>query len=484
MSMEQKASLIFIPFPVMSHLVAAVKAAKLLSDRDRRLSITVLVIKMPFDTKISSYINMYNSTNSVHSRINFVHMPENESVSAELLKSPATFMIPFIESQKGFVRNAVSDILTEEKKKNSRCAGFFIIDMVCISMMDLATEFEVPSYLLYISAGAAILGLMFHLQELNDHRNQDLSEYEDSSVTISAPTYAAPFPAKLLPELVLGHTSGFLGLMRKSRQAKGFIVNTFLELEPHAILSFSGEKDEKIPPVYPVGPLITMQDREIDGDHKKYDEIIGWLDEQPDSSVVFLCFGSSGYFEVCDQLKEIALALERSGRAFLWALRKPPVKELLGCPGEYEDPREVLPEGFLERTVGIGRVIAWAPQMAILSHRAVGGFVSHCGWNSVLESVSRGVPIAAWPLAVEQANAFQLVEEIGVGVDVKMDYRKINGVIVSADVIEGAIGRLMDPENEARVRVEVLKEKSRIALMEGGSSYNFLGDLIADIMDN
>ncbi|KAL7128718.1 hypothetical protein ABFS83_13G012600 [Erythranthe nasuta] len=463
MSMEQKASLIFIPFPVMSHLVAAVKAAKLLSNRDRRLSITVLVIKMPFDTKISSYINNVNNNSAHDSRINFVHLPENESVSGELLKSPATFMIPFIESQKGFVRNAVSDILSEAEN-NSRCGGFFI-DMVCISMMDLATEFEVP--------------------KLNDDRNQDLSEYEDSSVTISAPTYAVPFPAKLLPELVLGHTSGFLGLMRKSRQAKGFIVNTFLELEPHVILSFSGEKDEKIPPVYPVGPLITMQDREIDGDHKKYDKIIGWLDEQPDSSVVFLCFGSSGYFEVCDQLKEIALALERSGRAFLWALRKPPVKEFLGYPGEYEDPREVLPEGFLERTVGIGRVIGWAPQMAILSHRAVGGFVSHCGWNSVLESVSRGVPIAVWPLAVEQqANAFQLVEEIGVGVDVKMDYRKINGVIVSADVIQGAIGRLMDPENEARVRVEVLKEKSRIALMEGGSSYNFLGDLIADIMDN
>ncbi|KAL7086639.1 hypothetical protein ACP275_13G013500 [Erythranthe tilingii] len=152
--------------------------------------------------------------------------------------------------------------------------------------------------------------------------------------------------------------------MRKSRQVKGFIVNTFLELEPHAILSFSDEKDEKIPPVYPVGPLITTQEREIDGDHKKYDEIIGWLDEQPNSSVVFLCFGSSGYFEGFDQVKEI------------------------------------------------------------------------------------------------------------------------DGVIVSADVIKRAVGRLMDPENEARVRVKVLKEKSRIALMEGESSYNFLGDLIADIMDN
>ncbi|KAL7082149.1 hypothetical protein ACP275_14G081600 [Erythranthe tilingii] len=456
MSEDQKATMIFIPFPVMSHLVQAVEAAKLVSDREPRLSVT----------------------NSAHPRLNFVHLPANESASAELLKSPAEFMIPFIESQKDLVRDAVSDIVSESPATG--LAGF-VADMVCISTMDVAKEFAVPTYIIYMS-GAATLGLMFYCQTLHDEYGQNLTEYEDSDAVIRAPTHVNPFPAKLLPDLILRQTLGFLDLMRKSRQAKGLIVNTFLELEPHPVNFLS--RDEKIPPVYPVGPLIFQEEIVDQAKQKTNDEIIGWLNQQLDSSVVFLCFGSSGYFEG-DQVKEIALALEDSGYRFLWALRKPPSKEYLGYPGEYEDPREVLPEGFLERTVGRGRVIGWAPQLVVLSHPAVGGFVTHCGWNSVAESVSCGVPMAAWPLVIEQqANAFQVVEEIGVGVEVKMDYRKTDGVIVAADVIERAIRRLMDPENEARVRVNALKEKSRVALMKGESSYNFLGDLIADIMDN
>ncbi|XP_019174295.1 PREDICTED: anthocyanidin 3-O-glucosyltransferase 2-like [Ipomoea nil] len=121
--------------------------------------------------------------------------------------------------------------------------------------------------------------------------------------------------------------------------------------------------------------------------------------------------------------EEIAYALERSGQRFLWALRKPP------SPGsvvltEYTNLEEVLPEGFLERTKSIGKVIGWAPQTAVLAHPAVWGFMSHCGWNSILESIWFGILIATWPMCTDQqANAFQLVRDIGVAVEIKMDYR-------------------------------------------------------------
>ncbi|KAI3457639.1 hypothetical protein Pfo_014302 [Paulownia fortunei] len=431
MSVEKKASLVFIPFPVMSHLVAAVKTAKLLIDRDERLSITFLIMKLPIDTKISSY-----TKNSPDSRINFVE-----------LKSPKTFVIRLIESQKGSVRDAVVEIM--EGSKSSRLAGF-VIDMFCTSMIDVANELGAPN-----------ARLMFRIQALNDDHNQDPAEYENSDAVISVPTYVNPVPAKVWPSLVFEKESGFFKLMRKFRETKGIVINTFLEFEPHAIRSLSD--DEKIPP---------------------HDKIIEWLDQQPDSSVVFLCFGSTGCFDG-DQVKEIAVALERSGHRFLWSLRKPPPKEKLEFPGEYENPEEILPEGFLERTVGIGKVIGWAPQIAVLSHPAVGGFVSHCGWNSTLESVWCGVPMAAWPLAAEQqANAFQLVKEFEMAVEIKMDYKKGSNVIVAAETIEKAIRQLMDPENEGRAKVKVLKEKSRMVMMKGESSYDFLGRLIVDVMDN
>ncbi|XP_057982257.1 UDP-glycosyltransferase 71A16-like [Malania oleifera] len=178
-----------------------------------------------------------------------------------------------------------------------------------------------------------------------------------------------------------------------------------MELESHALESIL--LDGNIPPVYPVGPILNLQQQQEAGPAG----IMTWLDEQPPLSAVFLCFGSMGSFGP-DQVKEIARALERSGYRFLWSLRRPPSKEIGAMISEYVDLQEVLPEGFLDRTIHTGKVIGWAPQVAILSHPAIGGFVSHCGWNSTLESVWCGVPIATWPMyAEQQINAFQRERE-------------------------------------------------------------------------
>ncbi|KAK8981373.1 hypothetical protein V6N11_060045 [Hibiscus sabdariffa] len=126
------------------------------------------------------------------------------------------------------------------------------------------------------------------------------------------------------------------------------------------------------------------------------------------------CFG-------VDQVKEIAYALEQSGHRFLWSLRQP-TKVFSGK--DHEKVPEVLPEGFLDRTAEIGKVIGWAPPVDILGHPAIGGFTSHYGWNSKLESIWFGVSIAAWPLyAEQQLNALTLVKELGLAVEIKMDYK-------------------------------------------------------------
>ncbi|XP_011100450.1 anthocyanidin 3-O-glucosyltransferase 2-like [Sesamum indicum] len=470
---KQLASLVFTPLPVISHLTGTIKLAKLLADRDECLSITILIMKLPMESKISSYIK-----NQPHSRVNFVELPKGEPVSTDSTRSPEYFVARFIESQKDLVRDAVADMI----KSSSSCKIVgFVIDMMCTSLIDVANGFGIPSYV-FVTFGAAALGLMLHLQSLRDDHNVDLTEYKDSDAEISVPTHLKPVPAAVWPSSVFFKESDHLDFVKRYREAKALILNTFLEFEPHQIRSLSN--DEKVPPIYPVGPILQQDGDQTDWEKQNNKEIFEWLDRQPDSSVVFICFGIQGFLGG-DQVKEIALALENSGHRFLWSLRKPPPKEKIEFPGEYENPEEVLPQGFLDRTVGIGKVIGWAPQMAVLSHSAVGGFVSHGGWNSMLESVWYGVPMALWPLGAEQqANAFLLVKEFEMAVEIKMDYRKESDVIVGAETIEKAIKQLMDPENEIRVKMRALKEKSRMALVEGGSSSNYMKRFIENVMDN
>ena len=168
-------------------------------------------------------------------------------------------------------------------------------------------------------------------------------------------------------------------------------------------------------------------------------------------------------------------------------VRSPPSKDdITKRMGEYSNLSEVLPEGFLERVENRGLVCGWAPQMEVLAHEAVGGFVSHCGWNSTLESLWYGVPVATWPLyAEQQINAFELVRELELALELKLDYRTENAKnLVMAEEIEKAIRCLMDSENPIRGRVKEMKEMSRKAIQNGGSSFISVGRLIEDIHIN
>lgn len=112
-----------------------------------------------------------------------------------------------------------------------------------------------------------------------------------------------------------------------------------------------------------------------------------------------------------------------------------------------------------------------APQVAILAKQAIGGFVSHCGWNSLLESLWFGVPTAAWPLYAEQKfNAFEMVEELGLAVQIKRYWRgdHLGGVaavdMVKAEEIERAVRCLMEQDSEVRKRVKEMSKKCHAAL--------------------
>ncbi|KAJ0028644.1 hypothetical protein Pint_36638 [Pistacia integerrima] len=482
--MNNKAELVFIPAPGVGHLGSTVELAKLLLHRHQRISITVLVMKLPFDSKVNTYLNSL----SAGDRISFLHLPNDDLQGF----NPKKLFPSFIECHKTLVKEAVSKLVHSESVSDDppRLAGF-VLDLFCTSMIDVADEFGVPSYIFFTSS-AGYLGLMLHAQALYDEQNKHIIELKDSDSELEVPSLVNPIPARVLPSVYLEKDWSMIGfqLARSFRRVKGIVVNSFMELESYTIKSFSNG-ETNIPPVYPVGPVLNLEGNSIDlgsGGSKTKTEIMDWLDDQPPSSVVFLCFGSMGSFDE-DQVKEIACALEQSGQRFLWSLRQRRPKGQSGAPRDYTNLTDVLPEGFLDRTVGIGKVMGWAPQVSILAHKAIGGFVSHCGWNSILESIWFEVPMATWPIYAEQQfNAFEMVIELGVAVEIKMDYRKEfsgeNQMIVRSREIEKGIKKLMEDENAIRKRVKEISEKSKKAMMEGGSSFTLLGCFIDDVMSN
>ncbi|PPS12459.1 hypothetical protein GOBAR_AA08192 [Gossypium barbadense] len=128
-----------------------------------------------------------------------------------------------------------------------------------------------------------------------------------------------------------------------------------------------------------------------------------------------------------DQVKEIVCALEQSGHWFLWSLCQSldPSKSLMASPTDYDDSSEVFLEGFSNRTHDIGKIIGCTLQVVILGHSVIGGFISHCGWNSTLKSILFGVLMATWPLyAEQQLNVFELVRELGLAVEINIDSRR------------------------------------------------------------
>ncbi|KAL3509549.1 hypothetical protein ACH5RR_028950 [Cinchona calisaya] len=472
----EKVELVMTVSPLMGHFTQSLQMVKLMLERNTQLSITTLIMKLPTDPEGTTKIQSLIASTNVE-RLHFHHLPTPQDISQFNTTHRGPFLYDLIDYHKPHVIEIASKI--------KGLSGFFI-DLTNTAMIDVADELGVPTYLFYTS-GAAFLGLMFHFQTLEDEQNLEISELVKAEKDLVIPSFANAVPISVLPTITSNKefwSTIFLKGTRAYRRAKGIMVNTFSDLESYALHSFSLDSSygkSRLPPIYPVGPILNRSLIQIQS-AKDPSEMMNWLDCQPENSVVFLCFGSIGSFDV-DQVQEIANGLERSGWRFIWVLRQPPAKKG-GFASDYESHKLILPVGFLDRTASIGKVVGWVPQLAVLSHAAVGGFVSHCGWNSTLESIFCGVPIGTWPLhAEQQLNAFQLVKELKMAVEISLDYNeaKENQAVVRAEQVEKGIRELMDSENEVRKRVLEFSEKSRLAMKEGGSSYLAVESIIQSV---
>ncbi|CAN0916671.1 UDP-glycosyltransferase 74F2 [Linum grandiflorum] len=268
----------------------------------------------------------------------------------------------------------------------------------------------------------------------------------------------------------------FLGLLvnqfSNTERADCFLINTFYELEKEVVDTFS-----KICPVLPIGPTIpskyltanpSNEDDEYGLDLFQHDKSVPmkWLSNKPPGSVVYVAFGSRASLTHM-QMEELALGLKQTDHYFLWVVR--------------ETEQAKLPNRFLETSGDKGLVVKWSPQLKILASKAIGCFLTHCGWNSTIEALSLGVPMVGMPIWSDQpANAFFVEKVWKVGVRVRVSER--NGV-VGRDEIERCVRGVMD-SGGMKMKKNAIKWREAVvkAVGEGGSSFRNIDDFVTKVI--
>ncbi|KAL0370098.1 UNVERIFIED_CONTAM: UDP-glycosyltransferase 86A2 [Sesamum angustifolium] len=243
------------------------------------------------------------------------------------------------------------------------------------------------------------------------------------------------------------------------------LCNTVQELEHETISALQ----QKIP-FFAVGPVFltgftrttVMTSLWAESDCSR------WLDSKPQGSVLYVSFGSYAHVAKAD-LIEIAKGLLLSKVDFIWALRPDTVSS---------DEQTPLPDGFMEETGDRGMIIPWCCQTEVLAHPAVGGFLTHCGWNSVLESIWFQVPMLCFPLYTDQfTNRKLVINDWKIGINL-CDKVRLTSVEVAEKINQLMVGKIGD---EVRVSIKNVKSTSEKALAAGGSSEKNIDRFIQEL---
>nr|UXB92743.1 glycosyltransferase [Helleborus thibetanus] len=261
----------------------------------------------------------------------------------------------------------------------------------------------------------------------------------------------------------------------------GVLVNSFYEMEPAYAEYFKKDMGRR---AWSIGPVSlynkTATSKAQRGKKSSNNEhlYLSWLDSREPGSVLYVCFGSISRLGTA-QRREIAMGLEASKIPFVWVIRMTDI-----------ETENFLPQGFEERMEGKGLIIkGWAPQVLILDHPAVGGFMTHCGWNSICEGISAGLPMITWPMFAEQFYNEKLVTQvlkIGIAAGNKTWkwWMEADTIFVTKETVKEVVTQLMGSGIKAedmRRRARELGEMANKAVEEGGSSYNDLTNLIEEL---
>ncbi|KAL1544727.1 UDP-glycosyltransferase 76B1 [Salvia divinorum] len=438
---KKQCRLVVFPLPFQGHINPMLQLASILHSRGFLISV------------IHTHYNCPNPSNYPH----FSFHPISDGLSESPHSAPDPVrIIKLINTNcaKPF-RQCLEGLISEGDVK---C---FISDANWYFTHSVATALGLPRIVMRTSSVGAFLAFAA-LSLLRDKGYLSFSD-RDSKME-EAVEEVPPLKVKDMPVLEMYNAEDAYKnidkMVEETKKASAVIFNTFQELEHPEIGRLT---QQLVSPTFAI-PFHKCFSAASSSLLAQDMSSISWLDEQPPKSVLYVSFGSVAAMDG-GKLHEVAWGLANSGSRFLWAIR----------PGLVHDTEwlEMLPNGFSEATSGRGIIIKWAPQQEVLSHPSVGGFWTHCGWNSTLESICEGVPMICSPFFGDQlVNARYVSDVWRVGINLHKDLEK-GGT-------ENAIRKLMVQRDgeEMRKRAMLLKERIDAGLKMRGSTYRVLDELI------
>ncbi|KAB1212282.1 UDP-glycosyltransferase 90A1 [Morella rubra] len=458
--MTSKLHVVIFPFMSQGHTIPLLHLAKTLSNRGLKVTIVTTASNSSF---IRSYTSRYTS---IHLReIPFPHIegiPEGCENTSQLLSLDQ--LLPFLIATRE-LRGPFEEILKDMSELQDPPACV-ISDSFLGWTNALCRAFGIPR-LVFNGMGVFAMAVKKSLSVHQNHRGvtSDTEPVDVKGVNPRCALTVSDLPYSLR-EMDSGLSQFFVEAEKSDLGSWGVIVNSFRELEENdhvaSVESLYGHDAR----AWCIGPLFLYDEIEaprigLNGPSSSSRWANCLNQSENDKSVLYVAFGTQTHLPD-SQLDELAFGLELSGIDYIWVVRS----------SSWEPPSDV--------SKGRGVVVReWVDQKWAIAHRAIGGFLSHCGWNSVLESLSMGVPILAWPMQHEQhLNAKFLVEEAQVGIRVPTVMR--DGKVVTREVICEAVKELMGEESgkRARDRASELGKLAKGAVQVGGSSYKCLNELI------
>ncbi|XVF33276.1 hypothetical protein REPUB_Repub17cG0154900 [Reevesia pubescens] len=364
--------------------------------------------------------------------------------------SEATMDVPsekvqYLKIAYDLLQNPVKQFISDQRP------DWIFIDFISYWVAEVAQELKIP-LLMYRVFSASQLAFMGHPESLV---GDGLKRMRPSPVSLTSPPEWGDFPPSIAYRSFEATTyyKGFYGqnasgitdaerLAKVIQACKAFAIRSCTEFEGEYFNICEKILSKRVIPIGLLLPEKSVEGRRSITD-KSWIEIFEWLDGQKPKSVVYVAFGSESKLNK-EQIHEIAYGLELSGLPFLLALSKPDWAINDNNP-------DVLPSGFCDRTHGRGVVnIGWAPQLEILGHPSIGGFMSHAGWGSITETLPFGHCLVALPLGIDQPlNARVLVEK---GLAVEIERSEEDGSF-NSDGITKALRLAMVSEEGQSLRV-------------------------------